>query len=169
MTEKTIFRSLLTKNNPVYTNPGSRMMPDYEMQINPDTGMKELKQIGEHDIYPEIQSYLEDTLVENIVRRATLGDPTALNAIEGNFVDCTNMPVSLMDAQNKILKIEREFNQLPLEIREKYNYSVEKYISEYGSESWAENLGLIKKEEKTIEQGNGNALQPSAENGNEEK
>ena len=152
-----------------HTSSGSRMMDDYEMQIDKDTGMKVLVKVGEHDIYPEIQAHLEETLVENIVMRATMGDQTALEAVKGSYVDCTNMPISLMDAQNKILKIEREFNSLPLETREKFNYSSEKYISEYGTNEWADKIGLIKKGVEPNEQGNGNALQPSADNGSEEK
>ena len=152
----------------VYTNPGSRMMDDYEMQINKDTGKKELVKVGEHDIYPEIQSYLEETLVENIVTRVQMGDIAALEARKTQYVDMTDMPVSLMDAQNKILKIEKEFNNLPLDQRKKFDMSLEAYISSYGSEDWAKKIGLIKKGEIN-EQGNGNALQPSSENGNEEK
>lgn len=152
-----------------HTSSGSRMMDDYEMQIDEDTGMKVLVKIGEHDIYPEIQSHLEETLVENIVMRATMGDPTALEAVKGSYVDCTNMPISLMDAQNKILKVEREFNTLPLEERKKFNFSVEKYISEYGTNEWAEKLGFTKKGVEPNEQRNGDALQPSADNGSQEK
>lgn len=167
MAEKTIFRKrgdICT----VYTNPGSRMMDDYEMQIDPDTGKKELVKVGEHDIYPEIQSYLEETLIENIITRVTMGDEQALEARQTMFIDMSDMPVSLMDAQNKMLKIEREFNALPLEDRKKFDMSIEQYISQYGTNVWAEKMGLIKKGE-VDEQRDGNALQPGAASGSEEK
>lgn len=153
----------------VHTNPGSRMMDDYEFQINEETGKKELVKTGEHDIYPEIQSYLEDTLIENIVTRVTMGDAQALEARKTQYIDMTDMPVSLMDAQNKILKIEREFNNLPLEERKKFDMSVEQYISQYGTNEWAEKIGLLKKGVDQNEQRNGNALQPGSETGSEEK
>ena len=152
----------------VYTNAGSRMMDDYEFQINKDTGLKELVKVGEHDIYPEIQSYLEETKIENIVMRVTMGDQAALEARQMQYIDMTDMPISLMDAQNKILKIEREFNNLPLEQRKQFDMSLEKYISSYGSEEWAKSLGFIKKGEVN-EQGNGNALQSNSNTGSEEK
>lgn len=153
----------------VYTNPGSRMEDEYEFQIDTETGKKELVKTGEHDIYPEIQSYLDETLIENIITRVTMGDLEALEARKTQYIDMTDMPVSLMDAQNKILKIEREFDSLPLDQRKKFDMSVEQYISQYGSEEWAEKVGLLKKGAEINEQGNGNALQSSTEARSEEK
>lgn len=153
----------------VYTNPGSRMMDDYEFQIDSKTGKKELIKTGEHDIYPEIQSYLDETLIENIITRVSMGDLEALEARRTQYIDMSNMPVSLMDAQNKILKIEKEFNSLPIEERKKFDMSVEQYISQYGSVEWADKLGFKKKGVEQNEQGNGNALQSSTEAGSEEK
>lgn len=153
----------------VHTNPGSRMMDDYEFQIDQETGKKELIKTGEHDIYPEIQSYLEETLIENIITRVTMGDLEALEARKTQYIDMANMPVSLMDAQNKILKIEREFNSLPLDQRKQFDMSVEQYISQYGTNEWAEKIGLLKKGAEQNEQGNGNALQSNTTAGSEEK
>ena len=138
------------------------------MQIDPDTGKKILVKTGEHDIYPQIQSHLEETLIENIITRVTMGDPYALEAKQTQYIDMTDMPVSLMDAQNKILKIEREFNSLPLEQRKKFDMSIEQYISQYGTNDWANKMGLIKKG-VADDQGNGNALQSSTNTGSEEK
>lgn len=153
----------------VHTNPGSRMMDDYEFQIDQETGKKELVKTGEHDIYPEIQSYLEETLIENIITRVTMGDLEALEARKTQYIDMTDMPVSLMDAQNKILKIEREFNKLPLEDRKKFDMSIEQYISQYGTNEWAEKIGLLKKGAEQNEQGNRDALQSNTAAGSEEK
>ena len=46
-----------------------------------------------------------------------------------------------------INKAEENFNTLPAELKAKFDNNVEKYVGEYGSESWAEKLGW-KKEEK---------------------
>lgn len=122
---------------------GTSTEPEY-MEAIDENGHKTLKQTGETDTYALIQASLEETKIENIIRRATLGDPTALTQTMGAYMDTTDMPTSLAEMQNAIITIENEFNKLPLETRLKFNQSAEKYISMYGSEEWAKIMGYEK-------------------------
>ena len=129
---------------------GSGMTNVYQFVINEETGREELKKTGETDTYAIIQAHAEQTKIENILARATL-DPNILNQRAGDYIDATEMPTSLMDAQIKIMGIKNEFEQLPNEIRKQFNYSLGEYIAQYGTEGWANTLGLTQEETHELE------------------
>ena len=148
MSEKIFFSSLLTKKERHFSNPGSREANDYRVEID-DKGHKTLKFIGTHDIYQDIQSYAEECKIENIIARAAAGDPEALNQRRGTYADITNTPKNLAEAQNIILRLSNEFDKLPLDIRAKFDNSKERFINDFGSDSWAEAMGLKTADNKT--------------------
>lgn len=146
------FASLLTPRPRFYSNSGSKMADDYEIIID-KKGHKSLKKCGEHDIYAEIQSYYEETKIENILARAAAGDVAALNQKSGFYADITDTPANLMEAQNMILKLEKAFYSLPTEIRANFDNSKEKFVSMYGSEDFIKAMGWnVEETEKTNEQ-----------------
>lgn len=127
-----------------YAPEGSRMANDYEMQID-KKGHKILKCVGQHDIYPEIQSYAEECKIENIIARAAAGDMNALNARKAFYADITDTPRDLADAQNQILKLKNGFEKLPTEIKEKFDNSMERFVMTFGTEEWTKNMGFSEK------------------------
>ena len=121
------------------------MANDYQITID-KKGHKVLKCVGEHDIYEKIQSYAEECKIENILARAAAGDVDILNQRQGFYADITNSPKNLAEAQNSILKLKQGFDELPAEVREKFDNSAEKFINDFGSESWAKAMGYETKE-----------------------
>lgn len=142
--EKCPFVSRLTKRPRYYSNPGSRMANDYQIEID-DRGHKSLHKVGEHDIWEEIQSYKEECSIDNILARASAGDPNALNQRKGFYADITDSPKTLAEAQNNILKLKQGFEKLPAEIREKFDNSKEKFVMEFGSDQWTDKMGFNNK------------------------
>lgn len=128
-----------------YCPTGSKFHKTYEVAID-DQGHKTLKENGSTNTYAKIQEHLEETLIENILQRAALGDEEALNRIQAQYLDTTDMPKTLAEAQNKIISIKNEFEKLPVDIRREFDFSPEKYIQEYGTQSWMKTLGFIKDE-----------------------
>lgn len=127
-----------------YTMPsGNKFHTNYEVAID-EHGHKTLAESGSTNTYAMIQEHLEETLIENILRRAELGDEEALNRVNGQYLDTTDMPKSLAEAQNKIIAIKNEFEKLPIELRRQFDFSPEKYIQEYGTEPWMKTMGFIK-------------------------
>ena len=121
--------------------------------------------LPEH-IYEEIQSYLEETKIENILARAVAGDPDALNVRQGQYADITQFPTNLAEAQKTILKLGSEFEKLPNEIREKFDFSKEKFIQQFGSEDWVEKMGFKAAEkapDQQVMQANTEVLTPEVE------
>lgn len=135
---------------------GSETMPIYGYRIDKKTGKKILVQTGEENLYEKIQASLESSKIENIVKRFTAGDINALNIREGQFIDISEIPTNMIELQNMILSTRAEFDKLPIEIKQKFDMSAEKYISSYGSEEWIKSMGLkieepIKEETKKNE------------------
>lgn len=120
---------------------GSKMAPTYEIIID-QQGHKELKQTGFTNIYAKIQEALESTLIQNIIDRATLGDPAALNAVQSHYIDATDLPENLMDAQNLAIRLQNEFDALPASVKAKFENKTSQYVEEYGTNEWLQKIGI---------------------------
>lgn len=82
---------------------GNGHEPEYEYKVT-ETG-RELVKTGENDVYALIQSRLDETKIENIIKRATY-DPTALGDQEWQnseqMVDITDVPTDYHTWYNRI-------------------------------------------------------------------
>lgn len=130
-----------------------------------DKGNKSLVQDEEIDRDAEIQSYLEETKIENIINRAAF-DPSIAQKLgaqlnDAEAQDFTNMPSTLAEAQNMMIQAEQTWNKLPREIKQKFDNDVNKFIAGFGTADWIEALGLNQKpvideknvvNEKTVEE-----------------
>lgn len=140
-----------SKTNPrqdIGIHVGRKEKNTYSMRVD-DFGHKELVNTGVTNFYDKIQEQVEDTKIENIIKRATMGDFQALNRNNPLFGDFTNAPTSLADAQNKIIQLENAFEKLPLEIRRAYDHSPEKFIADAGSENFNKLMGIKQPEVET--------------------
>lgn len=109
-------------------------------------GKKQLVNTGEKtDTYSIIQSHRDECDVENIIKRAAIGDVRGLTAKKPMFEDVTTTPKDMMEAMNTMLRAEAAFSALPKEERAKYNNSVEEFIGDIGSDKWLETMGISKK------------------------
>lgn len=118
-----------------------------ETRHNPvmhENGRRELVRNKKVAIYDLIQSHKEECEIENIIRRAVEGDYSILQKRHGQFMDITGMPSSIAEAQQFIMDMKEEFNTLPKEIKAKFEYNPELYVSEMGLDikSWLDKTGL---------------------------
>lgn len=122
---------------------GNGREPEYEYKVT-DEG-RELVKTGESDVYALIQSRLDETKIENIIKRATY-DPTALGSqnwqTSETMTDISNAPTNYHEWYGRIKDAEAEFDKLPVEVKNKWENNVEKYIMAYGTEEWADKMGL---------------------------
>ena len=124
--------------------PGRRMHPVYAVKID-DHGHKTVYQTGEHDQYADIQASRPDEM-RSILERALKGDQGALLAVQqrhGFYADVSNAPKTLAEMQQLILDATHDFELLPAEIRERFENNVDQFISEYGSQEFAQKMGWI--------------------------
>lgn len=94
------------------------------------------------DLNAKIQAYAEECDIHNIISKFMAGDKTVLEKVQGQYLDVSDVPSSLAEAQRLIYKNEREFETLPKEIKSKFEYDVRKYIAQFGTKEWEDKIGL---------------------------
>lgn len=122
------FYSELNKPPVEPTPSGSKKIDKYELKIVDNK--KQLVKVGKTNIYDIKQEALESTKIYNILKRHAMGDDTALNLTKGQFMDVTQMPKDLLEAENAILKTKREFEKLDIEERKKYNQNWREWLND---------------------------------------
>ena len=119
-----------------------------------EKGEKKLKLDQIIDQQAEIDSYLEETKIENIIRRASI-DPNIAERIApdlgGGITDFTEMPHTLAELQNIIIRAEQIWNEVPKGNKLKFDNDVDKFIASFGTVEWAKNLGLYQEEQAEAE------------------
>lgn len=122
---------------------GNGHEPEYEYKVT-DEG-RELVKTGETDVYALIQSRLDETKIENIIKRATY-DPAALGdqnwQASGTMTDISDAPTNYHEWYGRIKEAEAEFERLPVEVKAKWGHDVEAYIMAYGTKEWADKMGI---------------------------
>lgn len=125
---------------------GNGRESEYEYRVT-DEG-RELIKTGEKDVYALIQSHLDETKIENIIKRATY-DPAALGSQDWQtseaMTDISDAPTNYHEWYGRIKDAEAEFDKLPIEVKNKWDNDVEKYIMAYGTKEWADKMGISTK------------------------
>lgn len=137
-----------------YAPEGVEVMTYHSEHIDSE-GNTFLKADKPYAIRDLIQSHKEECDINKIIKRALEGDYNALNQTVGIYTDITAAPKTLAEAQQMLIDLENKFDELPADIKAKFEYSKEKYIAEFGSDSWAEKVGYkeaLEKENARLEQ-----------------
>lgn len=113
--------------------PGSGMKDTYKMHVD-ENGKRELRKFGEYNLYAEIQSYKDSVSIDYILARFMNGDESALSRAQGIYGDFTEMPRTLAELQQRVIDAEDLFNSLPLDIKEKYNFSASEFFAQLDSD-----------------------------------
>ena len=141
------FRETATANP---TEAGESVRRTYLWERN-EKGEKVLRLDQTIDQQAEIDSYLEETKIENIIRRASIDPDIAARIapdLGGGIQDFTEAPQTLAELQNIMLRAEQIWEEVPKEIKLKFDNDVDKFISSYGTIEWAKNLGILKEKPK---------------------
>lgn len=131
------------------TEAGESVRRTYLWEHN-EKGEKVLRLDQTIDQQAEIDSYLEETKIENIIRRASI-DPDIAARIApdlGNGIqDFTEAPHTLAELQNIMIRAEQIWDEVPKEIKLKFDNDVDKFIASFGTVEWAKNLGIYKEKQ----------------------
>ena len=106
------------------------------------------------DQQAEIDSYLEETKLENIIRRASIDPDIAARIapdIGGGIQDFTEAPQNLAELQSIMMRAEQIWNEIPKDIKLKFDNDVDKFIASFGSVEWAKNLGIYQEKKAETE------------------
>lgn len=130
------------------TEAGETVRRTYLWELN-EKGEKVLTLDQVIDQQAEIDSYLEETKLENIIRRASIDPDIAARLMPdtgGGLQDATEMPENLMELQNIMLRAEQIWDEIPKEIKLKFDNDVDKFVASFGTIDWAKNLGIYQEE-----------------------
>lgn len=108
--------------------PGNRNHILYSA-VYDDDGNIQLEESGVEDLYDYIQSFRDSVDINILLRKYQAGDVTALSKRQGAYFDASGMPRTYMEMLNLVIGAEQAFNALPLEEREMFGFSFEKWLA----------------------------------------
>ena len=123
------------KRGRMNSDPGSPIHVVLQPELQKDGTLK-LVPVGKENTDEIIASYYESTTLECILAKFANGDMSALNRYQPLYIDVTEMPKSLAEAQQKIINAEYAFNALPAEVKQQFGNNFNVWLAEAGSEDW---------------------------------
>lgn len=111
---------------------GSRTRKEYT-PVYDRAGVWHLEESGINNDYLEIQSHAESCDINILMARYRLGETDVLQKVQGTYGDFTNIPTNYAELMNAKIQAENLFMSLHPDVREKYNNSVEQFMSEIGT------------------------------------
>lgn len=120
------------------TPAGTKFLATYTLSTL--EGREKLEKTGKNNIYDMIQSDLEDSKIENVIKKVMMGDMSVLRKSEPQYIDASTMPNDMMTVQNIIVKTKQEFEKFPEEVKKLFNYSAEQYVNEMGTKEFMEKM-----------------------------
>ena len=67
--------------------------------------------------------------------------------IGGGIQDFTEAPQNLAELQSIMMRAEQIWDEVPKEIKLKFDNDVDKFIASFGTVEWAKNLGIYQEEQ----------------------
>ena len=150
-----------------FANPGERFVKTYQPNIGGD-GVLDLIEAEPFDLYESIQSHADSVDINLIISRFVNGDVSVLNRREPMYFDATEMPKTYAEMYQKVIDAHNYFEQLPLEVRDKFGHSPETFFALIGTDEWSEkmkdliNLDDVSRE-TIVEPAGGDIIEPKSE------
>lgn len=111
-----------------------------ELEFIDDNGQPYLETVNTYNQYERTQSHKDECTIENILKAAAMGDLSLLQQREATYIDTTSLPKSLREAQDLVIRMKYEFNNMPSEVKELFNNSPEMYINTMGTDEFNEKM-----------------------------
>lgn len=115
--------------------PGDKFHIEYRPVVN-DDGTIKLVESGKMNIQEYIQSFKDSCDMNYIIKQLQLGNISVLNQKKVFYGDFTDAPSTMAEFQQRIIDGQNAFYSLPLEVRNKYDHDVMKFLADIGSDKW---------------------------------
>lgn len=109
-----------------------------------ETGEIKLVESGKDDIKAMINSFRDSCDMSFILQRLAVGDTSVLNQRVGMFGDFTQMPTTYAEALQLVIDARREFNALPLDVKNSFNNDYRQFLASAGTPEWEEKLSSLR-------------------------
>lgn len=112
-----------------------------------ESGEVKLVESGKDDIKQMINSFRDSTDMSFILQRLAVGDSSVLSQRPGMFGDFTQMPTTYAEALQLVIDGRREFDALPLDVKNSFNNDFRQFLATAGTPEWNEKLSVLKRSE----------------------
>lgn len=116
---------------------GEMTRPVYKWRLN-DEGEQVRKFIELDPVYEKIQAERDAVDLQAILRRYESGDATALDKVQGMYIDTYDLPKNYADLYKAVEIHNQSFESMPALVKEKFDNSPAKFWSQFGTERFDE-------------------------------
>lgn len=121
------------------TCPGNRFYIERHGEVQPNGTIKLIPD-KEIDLQEKYNAEYPATTIDNILANSSPLDNFADDGLHG--VDATQLPKTFAEFLQLQIDRKREFDRLPIEIKQKFSNDVSQYMATAGSEEWFNKLGI---------------------------
>lgn len=114
-----------------YTEKHGEVLPNGVIRLVPD---KEI------DLQEKYNAEYPATTIDNILANSSPLDNFADDGSHG--IDATKLPSSFAEFLQMQIDRKREFDRLPVAVKQKFGNDVQQYMATAGSEEWFDKLGI---------------------------
>lgn len=132
----------------LYSNHGDPKHVLYANEVL-DDGSIHLVPSGVEDTDEIIESHRQSTDMNIILAKIANGDVSVLEKRNPMYGDFTEMPKTYAEALQMQIDSERMYNELPAEVKSKFDNDKNKFFAAAGTEEWFDKLGYTKKIEES--------------------
>ncbi|AVA31641.1 VP3 [Gokushovirus MK-2017] len=141
------FDALVTRWNTMYdphervfSNVGSPDKTLYQAKVD-SNGTLDLVENGTESLYDYIQSFKDSCDINLIIQRYASGDVDVLSKRQGAYIDSVGLPTSYAEMLDTVIAGREVFDSLPVEIKARFDYSFERWMSTM--DNWSEFTDLM--------------------------
>lgn len=118
----------------VFASAGDPYIDSYKNSVDGD-GKIILVISGKDNVYQKIQAERDSCDLKKILARLSTSEIDKFDISHGGlFGDFTQVPKSIHDMRQRLVEADNLFKSLPIEIREEFGFSADRYFSSIGTE-----------------------------------
>lgn len=112
-----------------------------------EDGTLKLVESGKDDIKSMINSFRDSTDMSFILNRLAVGDTSVLDQRPALFGDFTQMPTTYAEALQLVIDGRRQFDALPLDVKNSFNNDYRQFLATAGTDEWSQKLSSLRTDE----------------------
>lgn len=136
-----MFRNKYANHPRIYCGGGSRERQHYQSRLDA-RGNLVLIPDGTINDYEAIQSHADSVDIHKILERFASGDVDVLSRMQGFYADFADVPSTYQEVLNAVIAGEETFNSLPVEIKDKFGHSFQRWMMAMGQPDFYDAMGL---------------------------
>lgn len=103
------------------------------------------KEKGKTNLYEKIQAARDSVDLQAMLARYEAGDDTALQKVQGMYIDTVDMPKNYADLYTAVSRANEVFDSMPVEIKEEYDNNPAAYWRAFGTEEFDKTMNAYRK------------------------